>query len=189
MNWRNIGGHYNWEWFYEQEAARMQPGGVAVELGIWLGRSLCHLASMLPEDAVVYGVDHFDCDQDDEAMQALVDRHGGILRETVNNIYGCGVQKQVRIIQSDSAAAASIFPTESVDLVFIDACKDYEWVKQDIMEWLPTVRPGGTIAGHDYSDSWPGVKQAVNELIPGRKTKGNLWWYHMPEGVEVSDGC
>jgi hypothetical protein len=56
-------------------------------------------------------------------------------------------------------------PDQSVDLVYIDASHGYRAVKQDIKEWLPKVRPGGYITGHDYSRFWPTVVRAVDESM------------------------
>ncbi len=50
------------------------------------------------------------------------------------------------------------------DFVYIDAKHDYKSVKEDILAWLPMVKPGGFIAGHDY-EFYPGVKKAVDEIF------------------------
>ena len=69
-----------------------------------------------------------------------------------------------------------MFPNESLDFVFIDAGHMYEEVKEDISLWLPKVKPGGVISGHDYSNKWPGVAAAVNEMF-GKPTEihGTIW--------------
>jgi predicted O-methyltransferase YrrM len=67
-----------------------------------------------------------------------------------------------------------------LDLVFIDANHEYTHVKRDILSWLPKVRAGGILAGHDYDPKIPlfsGVKQAVDEIF-GKKImlgKDRLW--------------
>jgi SAM-dependent methyltransferase len=56
------------------------------------------------------------------------------------------------------------------DLIFIDGDHDYEAVKEDIRLYQPLLREGGILCGHDYGDSnWPGVRKAVDELIPNVK--------------------
>jgi hypothetical protein len=53
---------------------------------------------------------------------------------------------------------------ETLDFVFIDADHSYEAVKADIAAWLPRIRPGGWITGHDYDPAkFPGVVRAVEE--------------------------
>jgi predicted O-methyltransferase YrrM len=52
------------------------------------------------------------------------------------------------------------------DLIFIDAGHDYRSVRSDSRNALRMVRPGGIILWHDYMQAWPGVKKAVEELLP-----------------------
>ena len=69
-----------------------------------------------------------------------------------------------RAIQSASWDAASQFDDASIDFVFIDADHIYEHVKKDILAWLPKVKPGGIIAGHDYNPPHE-VKRAADEIF------------------------
>lgn len=70
-----------------------------------------------------------------------------------------------------------------LDFVFIDACHQYESVRDDIKFWRPLVRPNGILAGHDYNGvgdrrhGW-GVKKAVDEAFKSevRVLPGNVWW-------------
>ncbi len=73
------------------------------------------------------------------------------------------------IIKSDTVEAARMFDDGSVDLVFVDADHSYEGVKRDIAAWIPKVRRGGWIGGHDYGNpderfDFSGVDIAVNEF-------------------------
>ena len=59
-----------------------------------------------------------------------------------------------------------IINTNNLDLVYIDAAHDYDSVKQDILTWLPKIKKGGFIAGHDYRyDPNIGVYEAVNDIF------------------------
>jgi len=53
------------------------------------------------------------------------------------------------------------------DFVYIDAAHDYASVSADIQAWLPLVKVGGIIAGHDYMHD---VKRAVDQIF-GRPDK------------------
>lgn len=74
---------------------------------------------------------------------------------------------------------------QPVDMVFIDGDHSYEGASGDIINWLPNIKPGGIIAVHDYDKAevykrehvvdtvphpkpWPGVDQAVKELLLGK---------------------
>jgi predicted O-methyltransferase YrrM len=86
----------------------------------------------------------------------------------------------IQCIQGDSAAAANNFVDGSLEFVFIDANHEYEPIKADIKAWLPKVRKGGVLAGHDYgSDSYrphPGVSKAVHELLGDDITSQEDCW-------------
>lgn len=49
------------------------------------------------------------------------------------------------------------------DMIYIDACHTYDGCKIDLQNALK-LNPR-IISGHDYSDTWAGVKQAVNEVV------------------------
>lgn len=87
---------------------------------------------------------------------------------------------QLKIVRATSVSAASIFKPGYFDLVYIDADHRYEEVLKDIKAWLPLVKKGGIIAGHDYgSDRHTGVKKAVDEFfspkIPQLVLPGEVW--------------
>ena len=85
---------------------------------------------------------------------------------------------QLRLIRASSVEAARLFPEGYFDLVFIDADHSYEMVKKDIETWVPLVRKGGIISGHDHIRKCPGVYKAVNEYFKGDYTIGpKTVWY------------
>lgn len=78
---------------------------------------------------------------------------------------------RVAIHATTSLTASSRLPSRSLDLVFIDGAHDYENVKKDLRAWWSKLRPGGVMAGHDFSMSFPGLMRAVLEFVsqlPGR---------------------
>ena len=80
-------------------------------------------------------------------------------------------------IKGTSWEMANNFEDESVDFVFIDAGHEYDSVVKDITSWLPKIKKGGIISGHDYFNPC-GVKQAVDELITDVKfcSDGIIWY-------------
>ena len=63
-----------------------------------------------------------------------------------------------------SIEASKLYEDNSLDFVFIDASHEYEDVKADILSWLPKVKIGGILAGHDYN-TFEGVNRAVDEIF------------------------
>lgn len=74
--------------------------------------------------------------------------------------YGC------ELIKKDSLEAAKDIPNRSLDFVYLDADHWFPAVVADIAAWLPKVRPGGVIAGHDY-DEILGADNRVRHAVQG----------------------
>lgn len=52
-----------------------------------------------------------------------------------------------------------------IDFLYIDANHSYPSIKKDLQLYLPKVKVGGVIGGHDYVEPWTGVIKAVDEFI------------------------
>lgn len=94
---------------------------------------------------------------------------------------------RVTIHRADSVEAARDIEDGALDLVFIDADHSYEGCKRDIAAWLPKVRRGGWLGGHDYYNheekqfDFTGVDRAVDELsrnfgIEIEEDLNFTWW-------------
>lgn len=79
------------------------------------------------------------------------------------------------IMRGESDDIAKTMKGGSLDFVFIDSDHSYEGCLSDLIEWVPLVRRGGTISGHDYANDvandpdaparhW-GVKRAVDYYV------------------------
>lgn len=90
-----------------------------------------------------------------------------------------GGDKQVTVLRMESLEAASHVP-DGIDLVFIDGNHDYLDVKRDIQTWMPKVRKGGILSGHDYHPYFSGLRRAVDELLEDNKVVGtDDVWAHL----------
>jgi len=57
--------------------------------------------------------------------------------------------------------------TTPIDAINIDSDHSYEQTKDEINKWIPLLKKGGHAFFHDYGHpNAPGVKQAIDELIP-----------------------
>lgn len=73
--------------------------------------------------------------------------------------------KQLRVLRLASVEATLVFPNEYFDMVYIDADHSYSEIRRDIAAWLPKVKIGKLLGGHDYN--LRAVHKAVNELLTG----------------------
>jgi len=87
---------------------------------------------------------------------------------------------QLRIVKLSSEEASELFWPGFFDMVYIDANHRAEWVLKDIKAWLPLIKKGGIIAGHDYSAHAP---RRVKGAVDGFFGEGNfvldqasVWW-------------
>lgn len=69
---------------------------------------------------------------------------------------------------------ASVPELPIADMVFIDGSHDYDSVKRDIQTWLPRLRPGGLLCGHDLGQV--ALMEAVNECLGAVKSESDLIW-------------
>ena len=90
----------------------------------------------------------------------------------------CKIYTNIEKKKMSSMDAVPLFLDNTIDVVYIDALHSYDGVKEDIGLWLPKVKKGGILAGHDYgSKHFPGVKQAIDEIFgkPDKTFKDSSW--------------
>ncbi len=160
---KSIGG-----WMNEQEllwlAAQAQHRQYIVEFGCFHGRSTRCLADNGFPGSKIWAVDpwagvYFN----EEKTQIPIDTY--VLPYFQKNLRDHIESGRVIPVRDFSY---NFTLNHAVDMVFIDGDHRYDVVVQDIKKAYELLRPGGLISGHDYGHpSWPGVKQAVDELVGG----------------------
>ncbi len=171
--------------FYKAVVPWLPTNGRCVEIGIAWGRSLLYLASECLENrkrhAVLYGVDPWGKPAPMAGSGGTVD---GAFR-AMSSLVRYGLWRElemIRLLGVESWQASLCFMPKCLDLVMIDGDHTYAGCKKDVLDWLLKVRPGGILAGHDYGNQYPGVKDAVDELLGYRvKTWERVWWVEYPE--------
>ena len=84
-----------------------------------------------------------------------------ILRRFQSQIYN----KQIIIDKNYSYISVNKYTDGTIDAVYLDGSHLYEDVKKDLNDWLPKLKEGSLICGHDYVNiSNFGVIQAVDEF-------------------------
>lgn len=182
-------------WFSDADIAAYRSlyesipeGGSAAELGVWQGRSLCAIAEVIRVRRLrVHAIDTFG---GTEGERDVVHDCGGKLREVFEaNLARFKIRAQVEVHTGSTVSLAANFPDAGLDLVFIDADHRYEQTAADVRAWLPKVKPGGMLCGHDYKRPWrhlwgrdrSGVKRAVDEALGKKRVKlfpgSSVWGY------------
>jgi cephalosporin hydroxylase len=157
--------------FYSEMVQKYPNGSLMVEVGVFYGRSFSYLIiEMLNAGKKFVFVAVDACPWDGEPCTGF-HRH----MEPLKDHY------RVMFEKVDSFVAAKNFEDGSIDMCFIDANHTYPFVVQDIRAYLPKMKKGGTLAGHDWSD--PGVRQAVEEIFAGKKYEvdqtQDIWIVHL----------
>lgn len=157
-------------WMTEPEllwlAQEASKHNTIVEVGSWLGRSTKAVAVMTP--GKVFAVDFWEGGGDYGCYAPELSKVGpfGVFKKFHQNLLPEIMEGRCVPIVSKSLPASKLF--KQADMVFIDADHHYACVMNDILAWLPCVRSGGILCGHDYGPLNPDVIRAVDELLPHR---------------------
>jgi len=141
-----------------------------IEVGSFRGKTTKLLSLMC--EGTIYAVDHFAGAPDLVWMQEVVEQNINLFK---SNLAEELQSEKVILYPYESGEAAEILRKDGImaDCVFIDANHTYEGVKRDIENYLPLVKPGGILCGHDYCNAFDrygpwdhvGVSQAVDEIF------------------------
>lgn len=128
-------------WFAEWGFTR------GAEIGVWRGDYSQELLSLNPR-LHLYGVDPWrvHAAYRDHTRQYKLDNSYEMAKAAVAP-YG----DRCTLIRDFSVSGAKVIPNGSLDFVYIDGNHRYECVVEDLAAWIPKVRVGGIISGHDYA--------------------------------------
>jgi len=138
------------------------------EIGVMKGETAQHLL-MQPNVDEYWCIDIWEYDQDYADTSKHATRFSSEYHERNLSTFlkmAANYPRNVRILTMASEEAALYIPPDYLDFVFIDGNHSYKYIKEDIMLWLPRIKSGGFLGGHDYHDQIRfGVKRAVNEIF------------------------
>jgi len=99
-----------------------------------------------------------------------------------DSIYLSMIGEDFHFLNADSQSIETFEKVKSIcpqfDFIFIDGDHSYDSCKEDINMWLPKIKQGGIIAGHDYLEAcFMGVVNAVNETFgkPDKTYNDTSW--------------
>lgn len=132
-------------------------GAVFVEIGTYRGKSSICMYDKIQEsgkDITLYTIDNWSLtlphDQpEDNNRDIFIENRG---------------TRSINLIDDDSIYAADLFTDESIDFLFIDANHYYSEFQQELNAWLPKIKSGSIISGHDYH--WDGIGSFVDMNFP-----------------------
>lgn len=202
MSWAELPGWTDFFDIYDEAIATAPHGATLVEVGVAFGRSLAYLASRAIDakrhDLIIIGVDPWVDDHNPDwvrngsveasrptwgaenadwaraqggpfnAFLVAMHQHAPLELERVRIMRGRFAQDVAEALYSETY--------EPLHMIFIDGDHRYEGVKRDIEMAQRLITPGGILAGHDYTDEFPGVVQAVAEMIPNAVRRGTSWY-------------
>ncbi len=135
------------------------------ELGVWYGETFKYLINNC-KDLRLFGVDLYAQQPDNVGPQRYIPGEDGHLWK--HEEYYADVKSfcdasngRATIYRGYTNEASKLIEDESLDFVFIDADHSFRGVDGDITHWMPKVKKGGYVIGHDIH--WPSVKSAVEK--------------------------
>lgn len=155
---------HNWHESYPHLSRIINQMGlrVGVELGVAAGR---HSRYILENSGVdkLWSIDRWQhIEGYDDAMNLPQNEHDELYLYVCSQLSRFGQRSS--IIRSDTTLASTIFPDKFLDFVYVDADHSYEGCKRDLLAWIPKIKVGGIISGHDLN--WESVSKAIEEVMP-----------------------
>lgn len=124
---------------YDRAINEARDGSVFVEIGCYKGKSTCYMIDAIKRSGKkisFYVIDNFST-------------LGDVEKEFKENL-GEDRLKTIFFIKKDSVSASINFNDDSVNFVFIDTDHVPELLSQELTRWIPKVKKGGLISGHDF---------------------------------------
>ncbi len=185
MSYADIRGWFSFADVYDMALANSKDNDTLVEVGVAYGKSLAYLARKAIDtgsNCRIIGVDPWiDAEWDKwDDPNLLAKPAGGAYEAFLSEMRTHAPEELARVgvyrMLSTAAAkriagwGASICAAKGecdmpLSFVWIDAVHDKPSVLADIKAWLPLIRPGGMIGGHDLTPSFPGVEEGVCEYF------------------------
>ena len=143
------------------------------EIGVSFGSTLRHLMETCP-DLHMIGADTWALNPAaHEPPEWTADHHERAYAsaEAIEQEF----PRRCVLMRGHSPAIGALVDPGSLDFVWIDGDHTTDACTADIAAWLPTLKPGGWILGHDIN--WPTVKAAVDAAVPGYLVGPDSVWF------------
>ena len=145
-----------------------RPGAIGVEIGSLHGRSSAIIAQAIPQ-GILYCIDTWDSyvnqsNWDDQKLAQGGHPLNGALNSFEEFKRNTNGYSNIRAIHGESPNCVSGWK-DSIDFLFLDACHHNPSDRNNIDFWLPYIRSGGSLIGHDYDlQLFPDIVENVKYL-------------------------
>ena len=131
-----------------------------VEIGVYTGEAT-EIFQQSGKFTTIHAVDPWVDGYNDSEVMSI--RHN---MDVVEELFDERVSgyNEVKKLKMTSMEAVKLFKDGSLDFVYVDGTHAYKAVKEDILSWMPKIKPAGILAGHDYG-IYSGVNKAVDEIF------------------------
>lgn len=143
------------------------------ELGVAAGITSAHLLGACP-DLYLIGVDAWVRQPENAGPETYSEWDHDANEAEARRATGVFGDRCV-LLRGWTADVGARMPSGMLDFVWIDADHSAEAVRSDILTWSRALRPDGWLLGHDIN--WPGVREAVDELVPGYEIGPDVVWF------------
>lgn len=162
--------------FYSQIVEKFNTNSHFVEVGCWRGRSSVYMAVEIINSNKNIKFDCIDPFYFEKYYKEGLNQYQqnpyyidnydlkNVYKEFLKNIYP--VKHVINHIKDFSINASKNYKNNSLDFVFLDGNHIYKSVIADIEHWLPKIKIGGILAGHDYwNDTHYLYQEGVNKAV------------------------
>lgn len=143
----------------------LSPTGILVEIGVYYGECT-EIFAASGKFTTIHSIDPWKNGYDSKDMTSEL----GDMTRAENNFDSIvdRFKDRVEIVKYKMTGDEAVehFADQSIDVVYIDACHKYAAIRNDIRLWLPKVKTGGWIAGHDFSGGqWAETKRGIMDEV------------------------
>lgn len=154
--------------------------GDVVEVGSWQGYSTSFLGQAVKDsgNGRLFAVDHFKGNPGRESFYIVKDRGLSDLKENfLRNMRDAALTDHLSLLDMPNDRAAEELSANRIRLLFIDGDHTREGVQKDIDLFFPLLVPGAVVIFDDFTDAFPGLVDALDELLEQRNFERAFAFY------------
>jgi predicted O-methyltransferase YrrM len=152
------------------------------ELGDNSDKRMIEIGSFVGESTVLFAQSFGSVTAIDPFMEGYDNGDTTSYQFDFSNVYETYIERtkdytNIKTLKITSDEGYKVLKYNEFDFVYIDGVHTYDQVKKDIQNYLPFIKKGGVIGGHDYVQGWSGVMKAVDEVLgkPDKTFKDGSW--------------